>query len=261
MTPLVSRNPTENEIQKFRLILSTYQDGSGQLAIEGNKTLPGWRDFERAVTTIFSGEAQENKYIFDVLMPDPEQPGIFVGISCKMRRTLSDTIRTGRVTLELSNSSGKFWRELLRNGINQQNYATQPAVAGSALIDLVESWHKEVRKENGGRVDLGKSYFLSLSWNIKGDYQLYKFPIDLPDPASLQWEFSGRRLIGKDALGVLFEWYGESGGQLKYYPLVINAQWKSSIFRLQPLPPGIDLEHGVLVKAKSYFPDLWEVTA
>src|SRR5579859_6855404 len=67
----IDREPTPREFEKFRLLLSTFQDGSGMLAIRGGKTLPGWRDFERAVAAAFEGENQENKFIFDVLISDP----------------------------------------------------------------------------------------------------------------------------------------------------------------------------------------------
>ncbi len=49
--PFVTRNPTDKEIEKFRLILSTYQDGSGMLKRK-DRTLPGWRDFERSIRPI-----------------------------------------------------------------------------------------------------------------------------------------------------------------------------------------------------------------
>jgi hypothetical protein len=40
--------PTAGKIEKLRLILSTFQDGTGQLVFETGRSLPGWRDFERA---------------------------------------------------------------------------------------------------------------------------------------------------------------------------------------------------------------------
>lgn len=63
---------------------------------------------------------------------------------------------------------------------------------------------------------------------------------------------------GEDNLGTLFEWYGESGGQLKYYPLVEKAVWKSDRFQLEPLPSDQDLHYGILSKAAMYYPRLWE---
>ncbi|GAB4581367.1 MAG: hypothetical protein Fur0022_41140 [Anaerolineales bacterium] len=58
-----------SQVEKIRLILSTYQDGTGQLTVQSGRTLPGWRDFERAVALSVKGIAQENKAIFDVLIP------------------------------------------------------------------------------------------------------------------------------------------------------------------------------------------------
>jgi hypothetical protein len=267
--PFIDHNPTQAEIEKFRLILSTYQDGSGQQASENGQTLPGWRDFERSVAISFNGEAQENKFIFDVLVPDANRKGVYFGISCKMRRTLNDTKRTNRVTLELSNSSGKFWGELQAKGINQDNYKSKkPVDVARVLLSLERQWHNEVSLENSGQVDLEKSFYLALSWNKQGEYQLFKFALELPKPESLAWDFPnavrqgqeipGRRLRGQDKTGTLFEWYGESGGQLKYYPLVENALWKSDVFCLEPLPRDWEQKHGILAKAKDYFPRSWE---
>ena len=75
--------PASSEIEKLRLLLSTFQDGTGQLAQKKDVgTLPGWRDFERSVALAFGGEAQENKAIFDILIHDGNT---YRGISCKMR--------------------------------------------------------------------------------------------------------------------------------------------------------------------------------
>ena len=105
---LIDRSPTEREVERLRLILSTYQDGTGMLQVENGLTLPGWRDFERAVALAFNGEAQESKAIFDVLLLSQDRPHIRYGLSCKMRRELNKIKRTGRVSLELSNSAGQF---------------------------------------------------------------------------------------------------------------------------------------------------------
>jgi hypothetical protein len=136
------------------------------------------------------------------------------------------------------------------------------------LLGQVKEWHEEVGLKRGGAVNLLKSFYLALSWNEQGEYQLFKFPLSLPKVSSLKWDFpsvtdkggerTGRRLRGQDKFGTLFEWYGESGGQLKYYPLVENALWKSDIFRLEPLPANWNERHGILAKAKDYFPIRWK---
>jgi len=262
----VKRNPTPGELERFRLILSTYQDGSGMLALKDGRTIPGWRDFERALATAFGGQAQESKAIFDVLLPDQERPGISFGLSCKMRATLDRIDKDNRVTIELSNSAGKFWQHLKTYGIDQSNYRVRPAEVGVAIVELVEQWHRAVSIEQGGRVDLAGSSYLVLSYNGHGSYQLHQFPRELPDPSAITWHFpvttrkgvtrAANHLRGEDAAGTIFEWYGESGGQLKYYPLATSAIWKSERFQLEPFP--LEQDRAVLIrKAETYFPNLW----
>ena len=139
-----------------------------------------------------------------------------------MRRTLDETTKTGRVTLELSNSSGKFWKELELLGINQQNYKNVPERVGNVLLSLIAKWHREVSLEKGGSVDINKSFYLALSWDKRGNYQLFKFSLEIRAAEKLEWDFPlitdkngeakvGRRLRGMDETGTLLEWYGESG--------------------------------------------------
>jgi transcriptional regulator with XRE-family HTH domain len=259
--PFVARPPSDMEVERLRLILSTYQDGTGQ---ERGGTLPGWRDFERSVALAFGGQAQENKAIFDVLLRQAEE-NVFVGISCKMRGTLRETERSGRVTIEVSNSARLFWNELGKHGLNQQNYKESPTTVGEILLQTVESWHNAVDLSRGGRIDVSRSLYLALSWSANGLYQLFHFSLRLPSPQSLQWGFPmnkhgtgySARLVGLDDSGTLFEWYGDSGGQLKYYPRVSSAIWSSKRFQLEPLPEGGE-QYGVLAKAQVYFPDLWK---
>ncbi len=247
--------PTKGKIEKLRLILSTYQDGSGQLVFEPGKSLPGWRDFERSVALAFDGIAQESKAIFDVLVPISQKPETNFGISCKMRQTLRTVERTGRVTVEVSNSSGKFWDALRATGID--DYAVDPDTAGKILLNLVESWHDAVSLKQGGTVVVSKSFYLLLQWHKRScRYQLFQFPTHLPVPETLFWEVTGRRLVGRNDDGVMVEWYGYSGGQLKYYPFADKAIWSSDIFRLEPLPEN-DLGYGLKRRVVEYFPDLW----
>jgi hypothetical protein len=230
------------------------------MAAADGMTLPGWRDFERAVASAFNGIAQESKAIYDVHLPEPEVTGRYVGVSCKMRRELNRIARDGRVTLELSNSAGKFWTRLGELGINQTNYKTRPEEVGRALLELVKGWHEAVSISSGGNVDTERSFYLSLSWSRDARYQLHQFPIQLPEPGSLRWYFAdqggelGRCLKGDDDTGTIIEWYGESGGQLKYYPLERNAVWQSDVFTLEPLTTG---EYGIAKKAEAYFPEKW----
>lgn len=267
--PFVDRHPTENEFLKLRLLLSTYQDGTGML-IDKKKhgmTRPGWRDFERAVALAFRGEVpkgSEGKNVFDVLLTDAGNVRLHYGLSCKMRGELNRLQRDGRVTIELSNFEGKFGEALRKRGIDRSNYRGRATEVGEALITLVKDWHTAESLAYGGTVDIAKSSYLVLLWNEAGKYQLHQFSLDLPDPTRLKWYFptkkqkneevEGKRLNDDDETGTLFEWYGESGGQLKYYPLATSAVWVSEVFELVPLP---EMEYGILAKAVTYFPNLF----
>jgi hypothetical protein len=219
-------------------------------------TTPGWRDFERAVALAFDGRALESKHIYDVLLPDSSANGPYVGVSCKMRKELRKVRRHNRVTIELSNAAGEFWRVIkAETGLDEVSYLSNPAAVGQALIATIERWHAAVAET----IDLPRSFFLALQWDEPtGAYQLFQFPIDLPEPAGLAWSALAqqRRVVGRDTSGVLFERYPFSGGQLKYYPLSDTALWQSEEFQLEPLPPN--LEHILLNKAASYFPGRWQ---
>lgn len=277
--------PTPQQVEQLRLILSTFQDGSGQQTLKPpqvDASLPGWRDFERATALAFSGHPQESKFIFDVLVPDPGIENQYYGISCKMRGTLPvekvdakkakeiEEVRPEedptRALMELSNSSGKFWDELREYNLDQKNYRQQPEVVGRRIIELVERWHQQLTPPKGGTINLDKSFYLVLSWNEQGWYQLHQFSLKLPDPKLIHWSFppgkpkkdqtvpEGKRLRGEDQHGKLFEWYGESGGQLKYSPLFSTAVWRSDRFQLEPLPEG---RYGLRYKVEDYFPEKW----
>ena len=134
-TPFADRVPTKGELEKLRLILSTYQDGTGMLNLKG-RNLPGWRDFERAVALAFDGEAQESKAVFDVLLTDVKT-GVKSGLSGTCRDTLRETRKTGQATIEVSNSAGVFWSKLKQHGLDEQSYYSKPGEAGQALLHLV----------------------------------------------------------------------------------------------------------------------------
>jgi hypothetical protein len=251
-------------MERLRLLLSTYQDGSGMLRVGSGRTLPGWRDFERSVAAAFGGETQESKFIFDVLIPRGSK-GRAYGISCKMRRELRRLEKDGRVTIELSNSAKRFHDRLRARRIERTAYRTRAKEVGTALVGLVEEWKRSASAERN--IYLRKSCYLTLMYNKIGDYQLHWFRISLPRPASLDWYYprAGRgklagHLNGDDRCGGrVFEWYGDSGGQLKYYPLAATARWGSSRFKLEPIPAGRP-QLSLLSKAKAYFPRLWAKT-
>jgi hypothetical protein len=132
------------------------------------------------------------------------------------------------------------------------------------LLRVVEEWHLAPSTQRGGSVDLDRSSYLVLQWDRKGAYQLFHYNLALPRPQDLRWSFptsrgtaeAGRRIVGDAKTGLLFEWYGESGGQLKFYPFATDAAWSTAPFHLEPLPDS--MEYGLSAKAMTYFPKQWK---
>lgn len=264
--PFVDRAPTPGELERIRLILSTYQDGTGMLATRDGKTLPGWRDLERSVAAALLGTASESKAVFDVVLsaPDAERRPSY-GLSCKMRRELNRIARDGRVTIEVSNAASQFWSALDKRGIRtKDDLSTNALEAGATLMDVVHGWHQAIGTDTGGTLDLEKSSYLVLLWNTHLDYQFFQHPLRLFDAAKVEWSIrsstkklakESRTLCGYDRAGRIVEWYGFSGGQLKLYPLASEALWRSERFNLEPLPEDTGMWAN---KAEAYFPEKWQ---
>lgn len=257
---------TLKQVEMIRLLMSTYQDGTGQLRISNGTTLPSWRDFERSVATAFGGYAFENKGFLDVII-DGKEVGAKgkIGISCKMRNTLNDFLSKGSISMELSNALKKFWGLLQSKKIHTMGHLRLvPQNGGKVIIDLYESWKYEAVHKLS--VNLAESFYLTCLYDEKkGDYQLFALPFLLPKPSSLKWAIREPKdgdenkgtLVGFKKGKVVIEWYGTSGGQLKYFPTIEDVIWKSKKFKLEPIPT-VDKDYGLIEKAKSYFPDKWK---
>ena len=237
--PFRDRPPTDPELERLVLALSTYRDGSGQV-MAAKRSQPGWRDFERATASALSGVCPENKGVFDVLMPVAS--GKPYGLSLK-----TSAKRTGFVLMELHNSYAKAWAWLNSRRLDPKE---SPLEAGVALIEQVTRWHEEAAEG----IDVGASSYLVLThdraWRL---FQLSWFALglDRPEPSDMEWLSTGRRICATWNGHQYWEWYGESGGQLKYYPRLEDALWVSEAFELRD-PPTEDTP---LAKAQRYWPD------
>src|SRR5574341_467475 len=136
---LSSNGPSATELERLRLALSVFQDGSGWESIKKSKKeggdrvyYPGYRQFERTVADVFGGDAPENKGIFDVFIPIPGTDKHF-GVSCKMRSELNKALKDdGTVYIEMSNAAGEFMDNVKREvGSNFQKY---PDRVGQTLL-------------------------------------------------------------------------------------------------------------------------------
>lgn len=266
---LSSNGPSANELERLRLALSVFQDGSGWESINKTKKhggdriyYAGYRQFERAVADVFGGIAPENKGVFDVFVPLLGTDMHF-GVSCKMRGELNNALKDeGRVYIEMSNAAGEFTDKVKEEvGKNFQKY---PDKVGQTLLSLITGWHSNSGKFHGHKINLAESSFLILLYNKQLIFRLYQYKLLLPRATKFTWRFpppknekskESRRLVGYYKDKVIFEWYLYSGGQLKYYPLAQDAKWQSESFTLEPLPGNMNL----VSRAQEYFPDKWKL--
>jgi hypothetical protein len=237
------------EIERLRLMLSAFRDGSGQVIVSAaGDSMPGFRDFERSLASAIGGHTPEDKGIFDIYVPTDDLP---FGISCKMSKMQSSALPSS--FMELSNSAAKFRRRLDDLGIDEH---TEPELAGPAIVELVGSWHREVEDAT----DLEGSRYAVLAHDARWRFfQILAFPLDLElaDPKTeVEWALEGKSLNGYvDVDGVthrLWQCYLNSGGQLKYYPPLKWAEWVTDRFELE-LPP----RSSPAGRAQEYFPELW----
>ena len=219
------------EVERMRLALSTFCDGSGQFVKSIGKYMPGYLDFERATALVCGGDTSEDKGIFDISVPVPG--GLPFGVSCKMSVYQPADHMSG--FMELSNSQKKFSDEFARLDIDWQ---TEPEYAGPAVVELVMAWHRSVARE----FDIPGSRYLVLSHDRKWqEFQLLCYSLDLTraDPyADVEWRNEGRGpstvagyIPHKKRRHRLWQLFQNSGGQLKYYPPLEWADLTSSAGR------------------------------
>lgn len=245
-----TRNPSTAEVERLRLVLSTFRDGSGMVAV-GDETYPGWRDFERAVAAVLNGKAPESKGVFDVIVPSTEKKDTDYGLSIKSKAlTLKDGLtnlaKDGRVYMELANSPAKFSAALSKIGFKEANFKGKKRAqeVGEVVLKVISGWHQDAVKlystAFNRTLDLASSRFLVLSYCLpKGtrtneQYQWHAFDLMFPD--GIKWRYSSSKCLrGFDPAfpkEALFDFYLLSGGQLKYYPRASSSIFSSPIFQL-----------------------------
>lgn len=259
--PFITKAANELELKKLQLLMSTFTDGSGYEKNSDGTTRPGWRDLERVIAELLHGHASEGKSIFDVLVQSIANPNTSYGVSVKSkgfsRNKFEALLNDGRVYMELCNSPAKLWEPLKQEGISELDFKEMrhANTIGSTILETVHNWYVNCGIDN---IDLDKSVHLTISYrkekSLEPVYQLHTFELDFPE--GIQWKYkSARCLAGYDPIApneVLFDWYGLSGGQLKYYPKANLARFCSTQFQLIKAD-CISISQ----KAKLYWPDIW----
>ncbi len=239
----------DRELEVLRLTLSSFRDGSGQVYRRASgESMPGFRGYERSLAAVMGGSTPENRGVFDVEVPTVGRP---FGISRKMAAMQS--ARAECSFMEMSIAAAQFRSHLLSLQIN---WSTEPMLAGPAIIDLVSSWHAAAAES----IDLLGSRYSVLAHDAPWrKFQVLCFSLDLKtaDPkGEIEWLHEGASLNGYMYDGArrhrLWQCFVNSGGQLKYYPLLAWADWVTPEFELERPPLVSPLD-----KAKSYFELLW----
>jgi hypothetical protein len=263
MLPLRDRPLTPVEVERMRLLLSTFRDGSGQSVRAADGYMPDYLDFERVTAYVCGGTTNESKNVFDVSVPGGAGRRPF-GVSCKMAGLPSRARPSWFI--EMSNSSKAFHDAIKNAGVH---WTQQPELAGPIVVDVIEGLHDEQR----GTLDVDASKYLLLAHDTRWqDWELAIFDLNLQicnTRTEVEWEaWAGRaqvrrgdpanRIVGfielDDRRHALWEFYGNAGGQLKYYPLYGWEAWRSGRFQLEE-PPIYDLRQ----KVDDYWPGAWPV--
>lgn len=269
MLPFVTDAPTPLEQTIIRHMFSTFRDGSGAERDQDGFTRANWRQIERVFAEFLTGAPPpETKSIFDVIAKDLCDPTKAYGLSIKSKQLPKrqfDGLNKGtRVYMEIANSPAKLFDALeAKLGFAEVNFRNHesPSDVGNCVLDTIKQWHLEGKAafdsfDPGCQVDLENSVYLCVSYrqfdpNVSRKYQVHSFSLDFPKVK--KWEYHGRALRGFDPMfenEVLFDWYGLSGGQLKYYPKATSAICRSEQFQL------LDPEHkDILQKSIDYWPD------
>ncbi len=260
----IDKAPSEEELIRLKLFMSIFRDGTGQETDETG-TRAGWRDIERVVAELLGGEALEKKEVYDVIIkPNPDSDevyGISVKSKCLGRKNVIDQLtESGRVYMELTNSPAKLWEPLKTKGVHEGNFGDNKfaQTMGDSILTTVHGWYTNYHNK---KINISKSIHLVFSYSSPKDYQeervyqVHSFPLGFP--SGIKWEFaSDKCLRGFDPNfpeEVLLDWYGLSGGQLKFYPKASTAIFYSNIFALNK-PRILTLSE----RAAEYWPKQWK---
>jgi hypothetical protein len=263
-----TQDANDTELKLFRAVLSTYRDGSGAERESDGSTRANWRQIERCVANLVNSNTNEDKNIFDVTAVDQCVPDTYYGYSVKSKQLSKTAFASlsaeGRVYMEIANSPAKFWDDIKeQHGFTESTFREnlEPQKIGETLIQSVIKWHREGKEafENanpGMSLDLNSSNYFCLSYSKQTDpnlkeYQVHIFPLDYPE--NVRWKYHSKKCLRgfdpNEPDKAILDWYGMSGGQLKYYPKARHSRYASPIFKLLS-PPQIS----IIEKARSYFP-------
>src|SRR4051812_30883777 len=96
------RPPTAQELERLRLVLSVFRDGSGNTQMPDGSKRADWRQVERAIAEVFGGVTAESKAVFDIDFPTDDALPYGASVKTSLRR------KDDRVLMEMANSPALF---------------------------------------------------------------------------------------------------------------------------------------------------------
>lgn len=255
--PLIDRNSSKDEEHLLQLLLSFFSNGMGWENEANGTTRIGWRQIERVLSYFYSGAAhKEDKDVFDLVCGAWGNVSEKIGISVKSKelggksQIFSQNPVDTRLYLEISNSHAKFWDALRQNSIEEGDWGKKKNASkiGQIILDLVRHWHNE-RIAADPSINLERSRYLVVSYGSPSagaglrKCAVHSFDLKLPDA---DWHYASKKClrgVDKQTGEHLWDWYGLSGGQLKFYPKAGDALFQTNQFDLLQAgsTPFIDL--------------------
>jgi hypothetical protein len=246
----LTREPNAAELTLLRKFLATYRDGTGGNREEDGSSRADSRQIERCFAELLYGRTTENKAFYDFVVEFNENGGIAVrGASIKSKeiarlREYPQHLETMRAHLEVSNSSAKDWVLCQENGLTEDHFRSHRHAAEFGKMILLR---QQLERQSSELAYLAEGpgankwfvpeecVFISVLYSPLHDgersWLVSSFSVILPPP--VQWEFSGRALVGRDSDGgKLYEWYALSGSQFKYYPRLSTRLNGTSLFKV-----------------------------
>lgn len=247
---------TSGEFERLRLVLSSFQDGSGWERSSFG-TVAGFRQFERALAEVVKGTADENKALFDVVASRLIATGksVRIGYSCKLKRALELLDSSDLVYIEVSNAVSQFDKHLLHHGFAKGDYISNPTKAGPVILDWIKKLH--LADAAARSLDLlNSSYFVLLYNKNATEFRLCEVPADVfLSNKGLSWIAGGNHIKGYFSGTKVIEYYGNAG-QLKFYVPKALCTWISPQFQLEKLPVGAKT---LFDRADEMFPSAWSL--
>jgi hypothetical protein len=271
MTAWITRQPSADELERYRLMISLVNAQKGfARQWKNNIPYPDFQLMEEVFAEAFGGRSCRGKDVFDVLVQDSTSPQRYFGIQLKMKgafgpgssyATLSNTgqmPRNPRLYVEMSNpqnatiaASGTTQQELL-------NHTANVGTAGQGIMNWIQQKHNNAGQNHldlpqGCTIDVASSVTILMTWAIHNGvvrYWLHSFAHELPampiwayTPGANSKSIRGFESQAQFNTGIQsIDWSFSSGGQIKWYPLASTATQSYGPFDLEPTANQQSLE-------------------